>query len=101
MMLGSQYVLDNTKQYLGYLPNITGTITGGFTRQSGGPAASTSGAFTHTTQSAYGQGASATQTFFNKIEIAASRSSETYGRDELTFNNVIPASVYTLYCIKY
>ena len=101
MMLASQYVLDNTKQYLGYLPNITGAF-GVYGQVQ--VISNTEGAFYYNNDRSNGGtdsgwGSSSANRGLGRFN--ASRSSTTYGRDGLTYANVIPASVYAIYCIKY
>ena len=62
------------------LPNITGTITGDLTPRGDG-SYGTTGAFTHTTATVYGKGASSNTTYFRSISLSASRSSSVYSGD--------------------
>ena len=90
------YVPDSSnKHFLGYLPNITGGIGLSTTQMS------SSGAFTHW-QSGGAQGWDGWNSYGNRgFSFDASRCSGTYGRGNLTYNNVIPASVSMKMIIKY
>lgn len=97
MMLGSGYNVDATnKSYLGYLPNVVGEFYSGAECVSAG--GTTNNAFYLGNNPYRGQASGGNN---NHVKFAASRSSATYGRDGLTYNNVIPAAVQTKLIIKY
>lgn len=95
---------SSNKHFLGYLPNISGSFSisanagssynPGFTN--------ISGAFVgETYTSSQGGGGGNNHNGYKKLGFYASRSSETYGKGGLTYNNVIPASISVKEIIKY
>ena len=100
MYLGTQYT-EFGQEFLGYLPNITGYLSG-ISAKSFYNRPSASGSFII---NSYGNnqfaGGGGVANNSADVNFKASNSSDTYGRGNLTYNNVIPACVSMKMIIKY
>ena len=98
MMLDeTQYVPESSnKHFLGYLPNITASLTAVAMNPF-----NYTGAFSVGNSSGTVPGPNSGQIQRRYVDFNASRCSETYGKGGLTFNNVIPASISIKEIIRY
>lgn len=97
----SKYKPEPNRHFLGYLPNITGSLGTNAEYRNPGVFGSLTGAF-YSRGSRYGRdsdGGGANREWGAVFD--AHRCNDTYGKGGLNYNNVIPASISMLMCIKY